>query len=257
MKKASLVEIKDVKFDRRAEPNEIAVGDSSSPPEVIRLVHEAGFRYVVQRGGDWFDSELRLAKTLIEQPQFFFQRPAESIFGAQAIKNKLEVTCPATETKHSVLAQFESFLKGVRGARPLVTDALMIADELYTNGAKNQVNGVAVGQTQTAPQEQVQFIANADEMRLVFGCVDSFGALDYRTIVKKISNCFSTGIADSIDMGPGGAGIGSFMVFNASLSYYIGVLKGRKTVVLCALPLGRRYRELAELPKSIHVLSQS
>jgi hypothetical protein len=72
--------------------------------------------------------------------------------------------------------------------------------------------------------------------------------------LARIDECMKKGVAKSIQNGPGGAGIGSFLIFNASTSFYLGVDRGRKTTVGCALPIAGRAREDYSLPKNLHIL---
>ena len=132
----------------------------------------------------------------------------------------------------------------------------MIADELYTNGAKLGFDPARLSKgAKLVRPGLVEFFARTDGLRLVLGVRDSYGTLRFEQVLSRISRCFEDGMAGSIKQGEGGAGIGSFMVFNACISYYAGVERGKRTVVCVSLPVGISRREGNALPKNIHLAS--
>ncbi len=246
--------------NERVEPDTIGIASSLEPQDVIHLVAECGMEHVVQRDGLAFEREVQLARMMVMEPAEFFSAPLDAIFGADAGTDHFidfAVTCGPDEKKKHVLHQLEAYLKGLTGARSIREEAMMVADELYTNGAKNGAPIVGPVDASQVKPGWVRFIARADGMRLVLGCIDSYGALDAAVMVRRIQSCFKDGVAQSINQSQGGgAGIGSYMAFNAAMSMYVAVERGRRTIVLCALPLSKRLKETINLPKNFHVLTR-
>ena len=239
------------------EPNTIGIAGSLEPRHVIDLHVDCGMDHIIQRDGLAFDKEVELAQSMISDPQRFLREPLSTIFGNSPSEFvDFEVSCGPNDKKKDILLQFETFLAGLRGARAIREAALLIADELYTNGVKNGTpiqGNVNAGKIR---QDWVRFVARADNDRLVLGCIDSYGALDITMMTKRIQTCFANGVAQSINQNQNaGAGIGSFMVFNAVASLYIAVECKRQTIVLCAMPLGKRLKETVDLPKNLHTLT--
>ncbi|MEK7355834.1 MAG: hypothetical protein AAB250_05265, partial [Bdellovibrionota bacterium] len=160
------------------------------------------------------------------------------------------------ERKSNTIDQFDAYLKALSGVRPIRDEAMMIADELYTNGAKIgfDPSRLSKGAVLVRPGI-VEFFARSDGMRLVLGVRDSYGLLKFEQVLSRIAKCFEEGMAGSIKQGEGGAGIGSFMVFNACISYYAGVERGKRSVVCVSLPVGIGRREGNAIPKNIHLAS--
>ena len=74
-------------------------------------------------------------------------------------------------------------------------------------------------------------------------------------LFKKIKSCYDTSVAANMNMsGGGGAGIGSFMVFNSAASYYAMVEAGQCTLVCCSVPLKMSSKARALLPKNLHFI---
>lgn len=236
----------------------IAVTDAMPPGEVIRLAHAGTLRHIVQKDNLAFDSEIGLSKVMIERPEVFLDHPTETILGlgeAASHLPNLEVKFSTSERKHTAMMQFSSFIQALPGSRSIRDQAIVIADELYTNGAKNAwQNRLTPGEGPVRPGT-VEFFARSDDQRLIIGCRDSFGELGLARVLSRIQTCYQNGVAQSINQGSGGAGIGSFLVFNSCISYYAGVELGKRTVVCVALPLGISLRETAGLTKNIHLLS--
>jgi hypothetical protein len=235
----------------------IVVGEALAPEEVIAAALH-GARHIVQADAPFFDSEIALAKTMVESPNQFFDDPIMSIIGKPLDSEgllSLKVECSADEKKVRTLYRFENFLKAIPGTKMILENALLIADELYTNAARNAHPRAASGGSGPAREGSVEFIACVDEKRLVFGCVDSFGELSVNRLVERIQDCLHRGVAEAMQVGTVGAGIGSYMVFSRAMSYYIGVTMGRRSVVMVSIPLGLSSKSVADIPKNLHLLS--
>jgi hypothetical protein len=95
------------------------------------------------------------------------------------------------------------------------------------------------------------FLAH-DESRLMVGCTDPYGSLGIARYLSKVKATYALGAAATMDFGSGGAGIGSYIIFNTGASLYIGVKPGQSTVICCVLPLGMSNRKRAALSKHLH-----
>ncbi len=236
----------------------IGVATGLSPEAVIRLVHSTGLRHIVQQDGMRFDAECSIAERMIEQPNLFLRDPLGTILGptlGAEQHHRFGMVFDAAEKKGLLLGPFGDFVAGLAGGRTIWDSALMIADEFFTNASKNAW-GRTSGLFQGEPVHSgtIEFFAEANADLLVIGCRDTFGRLAVQNIVERIKACYDKGVADSIRYGNSGAGIGSFMVFDACMSYYAGVARGQSTVVCVAVPLGLSRRAVAALPKNIHLL---
>lgn len=243
---------------RALSPDPIVVVRGWSAEKVIAEVLSGRHRHVVQEDGLSFDSELALAQAMQNDPRSFLSSPLSLILGVQdtSFKPEFDYKFAVGTHKDQVLKPLEEYLGRLPKVRGIRDEALMIADELYTNGAKTGMStDLRFAERRVLREGQLEFMAHADERRLVLVCRDTYGSLDVDRIMQRISACFEKGVAQSIHHGTGGAGIGSFMVFNAAASYYAGVDKGKCTVVGAALPLGLSRREISELPKNVHLLS--
>lgn len=237
-------------------PN-IGIGRALSSQQVIDSVCDLSFKHIVQEDGPSFANELRTACLMVEKPADFIANPLELILGETADPDtKLVILNSATEKKQKVLSQFNDYLSRLKGTRTIVEQALMIADELYTNGAKNAwPSGGSLFEGDPVREGMLEFFAQAGDSRLIFGCRDSFGELNTNAILERIRKCMTLGVAGAIRQGTGGAGIGSYMIFDACLSYYAGASAGQQSVVCVSLPLGMSRRAMAGLPKNIHLIA--
>jgi hypothetical protein len=258
MSNAAIWDLSQSRPEKPVEPNTIGIAASLRPEDVIDLHLECGMEHIVQRDSISFESEVLLAQNMVSEPAEFFERPLDQIFGVQEAADHFvdfSISCGPDERKNIMLHQFESYLKGLPGTRSIREDALMIADELYTNGAKNGAPIIGPVDPGAIRPGVVQFVARSDGRRLVLGCIDSYGALEITMITKRIQACFAQGVARSINQNAmNGAGIGSYMVYTTAMSMYIGVHRGHKTIVLCALPLSKRIKNMAALSKNLHTL---
>jgi len=227
----------------------LGVGRGLDPSRVLEcyLIHR--ICHIVQEDSLAFAQELQFAEEALQNPSQFVKTPLDMIFvgGQPQPDSGFDELCSPEEKKAEFLARFEAYLETLQGSRFVVEDALLMADEIYTNGARHGLENKAVGTT--------RFIARGDEERLILGCIDSRGALDINAVASRVLNCYQTGIANSINQDlKGGAGIGSFLVFNLCTSIYYGVERNKRTIVLGALPLNMRRKKAQELTKNFHAI---
>lgn len=237
----------------------IALVDIPEGEKVIQLVCDQKFSHVVQKQSIGYDSEILAARSMILNPAGFFEQPVDVILGlgdAAANLPSLVVKSAMDEKKTKTLSEFEAFVEALPGSRTIRDSAQLIADELYTNGAKNGFSPPRLKDSVVVRPGTVELFAKSDGERLVFGVRDSYGLLKPHQVLGRIKRCYENGIAASINHGDGGAGIGSFMVFSNSISYYCGVDPDKTTIVCVALPLGRSRKESDGLPKNIHLISR-
>jgi hypothetical protein len=263
MPKAATVEItSDWHCDTLGKPSTassiaVASKEQIDPRDVIRLTHSMGFNHLVQKNGPEYDRELAVAEAMLNQRSSFFENPLQLILGAEIkdMSRSFYAKALMSDKKANVLSPFEEFILNLKGTKSIRDEVRTVADELFTNGSKNA--WIESGKRTVVEEMKpgtIEFFAAADESRLVFGCRDSYGKLDVSRVLSRIWSCFENGVAQSINNGTGGAGIGSYMVFTTCIGYYAGVDPGIRTVVCVSFPLGLSARELSNLPKNIHLI---
>lgn len=244
-----------------ADQNCIRIVKSVQPAEVIGMIGDPSVRHVIQEDGWDFPAELEAAKTMIERPEDFISNPLSVILGRPQLApgQSFHLSSQLDEKKTKTLFQFELFLTSLTGSRSIADQAMMIADEFYTNATKaskttdsagNLSSGANAGLANTG---QVDFFSGTFGGRLVIGCRDPFGKLETSTIIERLTSCYQKGVAQSIRHGTGGAGIGTFMVFDACISYYAMVHKNHHSVVCAVLPLSSKRKDAEGLSKNIHL----
>lgn len=236
----------------------IGIATSLAPNDVVKIIHDTKLCHLVQADGLRFAAECAAAERMLRDPAGFLRHPVETIFGPQAFdqRKRFGLVFDASEKKGRLLAPFSDFVAGLEGGRTIWDSSLMIADELYTNASKNAWRKDAgLFQGPASFDGSIEFFAAADKEMLLIGCRDTFGRLVPRDVVARIKSCFDQGVAESIRFGTGGAGIGSYMVFDACISYYAGSQEGLTSVVCVALPLGMSRRAMASQPKNLHLVT--
>jgi hypothetical protein len=266
MLKSTLVELSERMPGSHEMLSSVGLAQSMASSNVIEHAHERGLRHLVQKDGLAYDQELAASKIMIESPNLFFKDPLSVIFGKSEKKDPQTTAFfnkryDVTEKKSAVLEEFSRYLSGLAKVARIWDQALLVADELYTNGIKNAWAPRKVGEKLFEGRPElnghVDFFAHSENGRLAIGCQDSFGRLEMSTVLSRIMLCYKNGVANSIRRGNGGAGIGSYMVFESCVSYYVAVEPGVSSVVCVVLPIGISLSQAADLPKNIHLLSHA
>ena len=259
MKKATIIQLPKLDHPRVEDAGTIGVVEALPAKDVVHLAHKSNFSHIVQKDGLAFDLELATAKSMVENVEEFLADPIKIILGpvkaGDPERVAIKIVAASSDKKARTLDKFEKFVAKIKGARRIREQALLVADELYTNAMKLGQRHALLSPNLKARAGTVEFFAESDGSRLVIGCRDSFGELGFGQVLARITQCFEKGVVQSINQADGGAGVGSFMVFNTCVSYYCGVEKGITTIVCVALPLGVSEMDLASLPKNIHLVS--
>ncbi len=240
----------------------IAITRDFSPQQVVKMAVEKGAHHIVQKACRSFEQELLVSENMMFRPQEFLKDPVSMILEHKQVHN-FRVDCAAQEHKKEPLEKLEGFIRGLAGSKGIITEVVASTEEIFTNASKNSgvfykhlssIGGIR-GTAPVARQGSMSVVAGATDDTLVVGVIDSFGLLDAHALLAKVLSCYENGVAQSINMGTGGAGIGTFLVFSFAMNMYIAVEKNNRTAVFCSYPLGMRTRDFEILPKNLHLIS--
>jgi hypothetical protein len=246
------------------------VYENASPADVLDQVLNHGLRHVVQRSGVTPGHEMETARRMLNDPQSYFKFPVSTIFNAvqntvesEALLRALVMEFSTPREKEDVLQLLRSYLQPQVGVG-LLSDVLLIADELFTNAVFNapfenwnqEVGGISRNseKLRDLKVKTAQLIVARDEKRIVICCVDEYGALNPLKLIERLNRVLNEGLGSALNYGPGGAGIGTSMIYGACSSLYLGVQKGQRTVVSVSLPLLASRKAREQTPKNVHIV---
>ncbi len=250
----------------------IMVCDQLTPANVIGFALDLGFTHVCQSSHPYFVQDLNTSARMVLDSKSFINYPLSSILAPAVVNGETEKRLTEFEFKFDQASQKANILKGVshlletkKVSSSIQADVVVIADELSTNAVfnapfvdmENVVSGAARSEENVKMHvgKSACIFMGSDDVRLVIGCRDPYGTLNLMKLFKRIKKCYDTSVAENMNMtGRGGAGIGSFMVFNSSASYYAVVEEGQCTMILCALPIKMSSRTRLRLPKNLHFI---
>lgn len=253
----------------------VGIGYGIGDVRVLDLVLNNGLKHVCQDENVCFESELNTSALMLLSPETFIEKPLASILDPVNAIQKPETDFRSwylkfkrAGQKAEALKEIEQHLGGLVKSQSVISDICGVMDELFTNAVFNApfVNpdtaenpGISRSNLEIEmPQtyEGEAFIGY-DAERVVVGVRDPFGSLNVNKLFGKIRDCYENGVESNINMGPGGAGIGSYMVYSASASYYAAIRKGFATIVCCSIPIKMSSRKRASLPKNIHYIEET
>lgn len=249
----------------------VIIGDQLSTLVILDLCVDDGVRHVVQRSNLGLLEERQLSAAMQERPKDFISFPLSMIFGdlsasaAQEARNQsLNIAISAPEMKSHILDQLKEFASKHAKQKSLQYDITLAADELITNAIYNapfvDSENLTSGPSRTAgnlkidPAKMPRFFAGSDGQRIVIGAKDLFGSLNVDSMMKRIRRCYQTNPRNEMSFGIGGAGIGSFMMFDSCTSMYVAVDRGVSTTICCTFPVAMSAKKRSAIPKNIHIL---
>jgi hypothetical protein len=248
----------------------IGVGQNLTPVQILDLATERKVNHLCQKDGHRFDDEVETANCIIESSESYRMFPMSTILSPKAINLKserdlitLEEHFDCSDQKRAVLDTLFKFVQEKGISHTVVDDLVATADELFTNAIYNAPFVDILTQKNPGVSRRHMeikldkgkfarlFVAH-DQSRLVLGCEDPYGSLDLGRYMEKIKASYIRGPAATMNFGPGGAGIGSYIIFNSGSSLYFGVWPGQATILCCVMPLGLSNRKRMVLPKHLH-----
>lgn len=245
--------------------------DSVPPEGVISFVIDNGATQVIQGSHPFPEGERSTTTLLHNNPVAFFNHPVSAVFapdnfGPEADKQFTFYSRRFTEAqeKRSMIDEIDRALSERVKATSLRADIMTISDELITNAIfnapfvdlDNKSSGASREDRSTRMHEGMygEIFMASDAERVLVVCRDTYGTLNPHKMLTRVRNCYVTGVAANINMSGGGAGIGSYMIFNSSISFFVAVHAGKCTVVGCVLPLKGSSRAREAMLKNLHYI---
>lgn len=251
----------------------IVAVDNLEMKGVLSLSLDQQAQQICQTNSPYLPDELNASALMLKSPEVFLRYPVASILRPAQVSEisereltKIHIQFHRASEKMNALSQLQDLLTASGRPGSLISDACLVADEMFTNAIFNAPfvdaqSGFNPGIDRNDWSVEMgnglvgELMVGHDENRLVIACRDPFGSLNVPQVLKRIRDCCEKGVSANMRMGPGGAGIGSFMVFNASSSLYLGVQRKKCTVVAATIhwKVGARRRTLT--PKNLHCIS--
>jgi hypothetical protein len=253
---------------------EIGVGDNVAPDSVIDIAKQFKRYQIVQASGHDTDTELLTSKLMIKSPGQFVNFPLSSILDPLAACEKREQELrifnrvfTRGKEKAGLLADIQSLILQMTKSESITSDIQLAVDEMFTNAIYNAPyvefakNGPGRPRNEADAKTDLlrpgELFLGRNQSRIVVGCIDGYGSLNPECLITRIRKCYEQGAGAAINMGPGGAGLGMFMVYQSSCSIYVGVSTGQRTVICCAFSLERRAKVRSVIPKNLHLSTSS
>ena len=249
---------------------DIVIADQFPAATVLSLYTRRNVRHIVQKSNLGSELEIKLASTMVLAPQQFIDFPLATIFGHENPDQKTENALAEysfhisdVDQKAEYLDMLEEYVQRFSNPKSLSLDVRAVADEIVTNSVfnapfvdmENSHSGPTrdKGKVMIDPAKKPYGFAGHDKERLIFGCKDFYGRLNVRKIIARIQLCYQSNPGQIINYGPGGAGIGSFIIFDSCISLYIAVEPNQSTTICCAFPISMAARQRNLVPKNLHV----
>jgi len=240
-----------------------------TPQQLIEQMISGSETHICQPLGWMYDEEIQSAQLLSQKSETFFSHPATAILWPKEISSRNEQSslllnrnfCSSDE-KNGLLDEMKTIVNGISRSSTLVDEVIAVTDEFVTNALYNapyvdpvtfvnqRINRLTT-KVKLDHGKQARLFAAQDGKRLLIGVEDPYGSLDVKSYLNRIHKCYSS-VKDSINFGEGGAGIGSYIIFNTGSSLYYGVKPGEKTLLVCVVPIKVSRRQREDLPKHLH-----
>ncbi len=270
--KTKFIELKDPsEWTQKQMDEKVVLCDQLSSIDVLNLCLDKTVDHVVQKSNVHADNELQLSLKTVTSPECFFKYPISVIKGildptpeTEKANAEMSVFLNKPSDKDTVLDQLETYIKQYCKRGSIASDIRIVADELISNSlfnapyTRNSLNlniardyaNITIDQN-----KKPHVFAGYDENRLIIGCTDFYGRLNTAKLMERIKFCYVNNPGEVINFNVGGAGIGSYMIFDACMSYYVAVDPGVSSTVCCTFPLNMSAKQRNDLPKNIHIIN--
>lgn len=238
-----------------SDKNDILCSDSFEPIQIVNAIVASGSRHFIQKNKNYFQEDVKLAADIVADPKIYFQRKTESILGLK--KKYIEIPFSRSEDKESVKEKIANFIEDIKN-NALEESLNAVFEELFMNAiidAPREYLRIGKNKHLYDEGQTAKLHLQTSDNRLVIACEDPFGALVLGKLLARMHEVYQKGAGEAINLHqPGGAGLGCVMMFENSISLYVGVQSGVSTLVSCVLPIGMSYRQKAAIKKSLHLI---
>jgi hypothetical protein len=251
--------------------NTIAVVNGLPPQTILDLALNSSVRHICQSSTPSYDQDVASGALMLQNPALFFECPMAVALDPEFASAKRERQHSAYEFKFNKLDQKVEMLGSLqqvltdRGmSTTLQSEVMTVADELFTNAVYNAPVEPGNGPRPRSLSEAKRVVMGAGKQgrlslgihqdRMVLVCSDPYGSLELPVLLRRIRDCYVLGVDKMMNQGPGGAGIGSYMVYEATASYFVAVQPGVATVVASCMPLRMSATKRLRLLKNIHLI---
>jgi hypothetical protein len=249
----------------------IGLAPGFAPGRVLRQAIELNLSNIVQKFSPRYEADIESSKVMLCRPQDYFDFPVSTILSPGRVSEMREEELKGFQfnfqrgsQKESALIDLGNYLAPLLNGSA-ISDCLLIADELFSNAVFNAPYAAQNAQSNEVPRDDEsvlhrplktgQLFAGSDENYLVIGCRDEYGTLDPRALIHRLSNTYQNNENRTVREGPGGAGLGTLMIFNACSGFYVGARQGSHSVLCAVIMRKGGMRRRMESPKSLHLLS--
>ena len=245
--------------DKSAGDNYINISSNTEPNVIFEKAKKFDIFHSVQEDSFSPDKSINLAAFMITNPQKFLEDPICSILNPNQETNVkinmiFEKDFFKLDEKYSILEDIEKAVMTHIKSGSLIYDVQSISDEFITNAIFHSTS-IIEDRKEYIEQGKLGNIKLAvSEDELLISVTDPHGTLKPSKLFNRIHTCYTSEIADKINMGQGGAGIGSFLVHGMSASYIVAVQENIQTIVSSVLPLKMGNRKRTKLSKNLHIL---
>lgn len=219
--------------------------DQLTESQIVQLVMYRDLRHIIQNSVQGADEKIEFLDSLIKNNKDYFaldfnmleEGSASEIFEFTALTNREELIAR--------ICEFCLMDPGsARAAR-----AVQTMEELIMNA---QINAPLLRQGSVSARSFIK-VEYSDKL-MGISVIDYYGSLDWKKFLKKIENGLALGLDKALNMGRGGAGIGSTIVFKNCDSLFLGVIPSKKTRVSVVLPYKAADKKYESIQKSIHII---
>ena len=255
----------------KPEDEKIILCDRLTSIQVLSMCFNKTAEHIVQKSNMEIETELKLSSYTTNSPEMFIKFPLSVILGvekpsAETEAEKLGLTFFLTEPtdKEMALEQLDIYIAKYCKRQSVIADIRLAADELISNSLfnapyvnKDNTNSNIerdYSKISIDPLKKPHIYAGYDQNRVIIGCTDFYGKLNINKLIERIKLCYVNNPGEMINYEAGGAGIGSYMIFDSCMSYYVAVDPGVATTLCCAFPVNMSAKERNEVPKNVHII---
>ena len=262
-----------LRWDPRAGDDQLLEALGQRPPEarprvvVTGDVAEAAIKALIDRhgvvhvvGSRAGRADLDLAVTvdkLLTNDLFGLDRYFE---GAPDGGSVARYTCREAGRRGEMFEWVREYADQHRINRRIVDTLLVVADEMVTNALYNAPTDASGAHPHAArsrtekislePDRAIEIELRCDGQRLGIATIDPFGSLEPDVVLSSLRRCFERATPRQ---GPGGAGLGLYILLGSVSHVVFNVARGRRTEVIGLLDVSGGFKKLVGSGKSFNL----
>ncbi len=219
--------------------------DSLSPDQVLQMALRNEVSHIVQNSFESLEDKADLMKRLDLDYMNFYS----SNFKILKKPDEVQLFVFLRDELKQVIIDKVCFFLKINQQQARHFNLISVLSEMIMNA-----QAVAESHKEVSAKNMIKILVEKNKDVVAFSVFDYVGALSFDKFLKKIEAAQELGFRKALNLGRGGAGLGTSIIYNNSESLFLSCRPNVVTRVSAVIPFNKNTNDLQMMQKSVHII---